>query len=204
MKRNGSRAGPCAAVRRSAGQHRGFSVSRRSRCTRTRTGDTSDKALTNGCGASTLLSIMSLSRREAKSRQAAVTFDTGVLGAALRDGCPEVDFALLLGSARDGHIPPGGDLDLAVNPKGGLTLALVGRITAVAQLLAPGCDVDVGCFNRAEPVYRFEALRGRLLFARDRGRFWDAFSLACREYESQMRDYERQARYRLERNEVAA
>jgi hypothetical protein len=47
---------------------------------------------------------------------------------------------------------------------------------------------------------RFEPLKGRLLFARDMNRFLDAYSLACREYESQMRDYERQARYRLQRH----
>jgi hypothetical protein len=35
-------------------------------------------------------------------------------------------------------------------------------------------------------------------------RFLDAFSLTCREYENQMVHYERQARYRLERGEVAA
>jgi len=59
-------------------------------------------------------------------------------------------------------------------------------------------------FDRAEPAYRFEALKGRLLFARDHERFLDAFSLACREYESQIYDYERQAGYRLKRREAAA
>lgn len=126
------------------------------------------------------------------------------MGAVLRERCPELDFVLLMGSARDGRVPPGGDLDLAVGMQGKLTMDLLDRIHEVVAPLAPGVPVDVGHFDRTEPVYRFEALKGRLLFARDQERFLDAFSLACREYESQMHDYERQARYRLERDMVAA
>jgi hypothetical protein len=132
-----------------------------------------------------------------------MVFDPAALGTSLRDGCPEISFALLLGSACSGHIPPGGDLDLAVSVVSGLSLPLVQRITGLAQGVVPGADIDIGCFDRAEPVYRFEALKGRLLFARDLDRFLDAYSLACREYESQIHDYERQARYRRQRYEVA-
>ena len=135
---------------------------------------------------------------------APVVFDPEAFGTALREGCPEVVFALLLGSARDGRVPPGGDVDLAVGLECAFTLELADRITAIAQGVVPGCEIDLGCFDGAEPVYRFEALKGRLLFARDMDRFLDAYSLTCREYESQMRDYERQARYRLQRSEVAA
>ena len=133
-----------------------------------------------------------------------VAFSPDALGAALRAECPEIGFALLMGSARDGVVPAGGDLDLAVSLNTRLSLPLVERITAIVQRVAPGVEVDIGCFDRTEPVYRFEALKGRLLFTRDQDRFLVAYSLACREYESQMRDYERQARYRLERNGEAA
>ena len=131
-------------------------------------------------------------------------FDPLAFGKELQSECPEVEFVLLMGSGRDGTIPPGGDLDLAVGMRGRLTYELRGRIARVASRLIPGVDVDVGRFDEAEPVYRFEALKGRLLFARDSERFHSAFSLACREYESQMRDYERQASYRLARKAVAA
>ena len=147
---------------------------------------------------------MSLSRREFKTATAPVSFDPRVLGERLREECPELAFALLMGSARDGVVPAGGDLDLAVSLDTTLNLPLLERITAICQRVAPDTDVDIGCFDRAEPVYRFEALKGRLLFARDQDRYLDAYSLACREYESQMFDYERQARYRLERNGVPA
>jgi hypothetical protein len=147
---------------------------------------------------------MSLSKREPRLRVSIAGFGPEALAAALREECPEVEFALLMGSSRDGQIPPGGDLDLAVCAPEGLSFDLLERMTAIARRVAPEVELDVGCFNHAEPVYRFEALKGRLLFARDMDRFLDAFSLTCREYENQMVHYERQARYRLERGEVAA
>ena len=61
---------------------------------------------------------------------------------------------------------------------------------------APGAYCDIGFLNHAEPVYRFEALRGRLLFTRNVETYLRFFSLTCREYESQLADYERQYRYR--------
>jgi len=148
---------------------------------------------------------MSLSQREGRKSVAPVDFDPDALGVALRDECPEISFVLLLGSGRDGHIPTGADLDLAVSLDSALTFDLVDRITAIAQRFAPGVEIDIGRFDKAEPVYRFETLKGRLLFARDQERYLGAFSLACREYESQMMDYRRQARYRLQRQgEVAS
>ena len=147
---------------------------------------------------------MSLSKREFNKGKLATSFDPVAVGAALHDECLEVDFAILMGSGRDGKIPPGGDLDLAVGLRGRLSFDLYQWITQVVGRVVPGIDIDLGHFDRAEPVYRFEALKGRLLFTRNQERFFSAFSLACREYESQMRDYERQANYRLERSTVAA
>ena len=66
------------------------------------------------------------------------------------------------------------------------------------RALVADADPDIGILNGAEPIYRFEALKGRLLFCRDEERYLDFFSLTCREYESQIADYERQRRYRLE------
>ncbi len=143
---------------------------------------------------------MSLSRRDHADRApTAVEFDPSRLAEAIRMGCPHVDFALLMGSARDGRVPPRGDLDLAVSVRGRLGLDSLGQIIQAAESAVPGVPVDVGCFDRAEPVYRFEALKGRLLFARDLDRYLDAFSLACREYEDRMIHYRRQRRYRVER-----
>jgi predicted nucleotidyltransferase len=128
----------------------------------------------------------------------AITFDVERLGEVLRERCPEVTFALLHGSARSGTVAPGSDVDVAVHcSRPASAQVLLGVMAAVAQVV-PGVECDVGVLNEADPVFRFEVLRGRLLFTRDREQYLDFYSLACREYESQMADYERQHRYRLE------
>ncbi len=73
-------------------------------------------------------------------------------------------------------------------------------MSAVSEIV-PGIECDIGILNNAEPVYRFEALRGKLLFARDYEAYLKFYSLTCREYESQLADYERQHRYRLAAHE---
>jgi thiamine monophosphate kinase len=64
--------------------------------------------------------------------------------------------------------------------------------------MLPEVRCDAGILNSAEPVYRFEALKGRLLFVHDRVGYAAFYSLTCREYESQMASYERQRLYRQE------
>ncbi len=103
--------------------------------------------------------------------------------------------AFLLGSARDGTVEPGSDIDIAVKLQGRATLELYDRLLEAVASVAPGPHCDVGVLG-AEPVYRFEALKGRLLFARDEESYREFFSLTCRQYEAQMHDYARQLRYR--------
>ena len=127
-----------------------------------------------------------------------ITFDVDRLAAVLRERCPAVAFALLHGSASAGVVRPGSDVDVAVYCNRPVsTQSLLGIMEATACVV-PGAECDVGVLNDAEPVFRFEALRGRLLFTRDREQYLDFYSLTCREYESQMADYERQHRYRRE------
>ncbi len=119
----------------------------------------------------------------------------------MRDRLPDVEFACLLGSAARGEVPRFGDVDVAIylNPARKPGLEVVAEVTAaVEEALGNRADADVGILNRADAVYRFEALKGRLLFACDSERWLRFFSTTCREYEHQMHDYERQRRYRLE------
>lgn len=125
-------------------------------------------------------------------------FDADKLGQMIEARCPEVCFALLHGSAKEGDVRPGGDIDIALYMDGRATLETFGQVIEIVSELAPGVKCDPGVLNGAEPVYRFEALKGRLLFYRDQERYVDFFSLTCREYESQMADYQRQHKYRLE------
>jgi len=67
-----------------------------------------------------------------------------------------------------------------------------------AESVAPGVRCDIGILNGAEPVFRFEVLKGQLLFCRDQEQWLRFYSLTCREYESRLFHYEKQHRYRLE------
>ena len=140
---------------------------------------------------------MSLSKKHLSAHRVPIVFDVAAFGQALRDECPEVVFAFLLGSSKDGRIGVGSDLDVALYVRDATSLALVGRVLEIADRFAPGAHCDPGILNEAEPVYRFEALKGRLLFTRDQETYLDFYSLTCREYEGQLHDYARQRRYRL-------
>jgi hypothetical protein len=77
-------------------------------------------------------------------------------------------------------------------------LEFYSSITEIINEIVPDVRVDIGILNRAEPVFRLEALKGTLLFTRSTEEYAAFFSRTCREYESQMVDYEKQQRYRLE------
>lgn len=124
-------------------------------------------------------------------------FDVNKLAALLKDKCPQICFALLHGSAKDGQVKCGSDIDLALLIDGKPTLQLYETVLQCVEAVAPGVQCDIGILNKAEPVYRFEALRGRLLFFRNEEQYLLFFSLTCREYESQVADYQQQQRYRL-------
>ena len=142
---------------------------------------------------------MSLSKRHLNRRQGDRTVDLDVLGRAIRGAAPEVMFAVVLGSGADGVLHPGSDLDLALfldDPA--KSFAAQTAVLRAVDALLPDVTPDIGILNRAEPVYRFEAASGKLLFARDREAWLAFFSRAARAYEYQMADYERQRKYRLE------
>ncbi len=125
-------------------------------------------------------------------------FDREQLSKAIETACPEVVFALLHGSAKDGDIQPGSDVDVALFIDGSATLELYQRAYDAIDSVTAGVEPDVGILNKAEPVYRFEAIKGHLLFCRDREKYTTFFSQTCRQYEFQMADYQRQHHYRTE------
>ena len=125
-------------------------------------------------------------------------FDIEQLAKALQEACPDVVFALLHGSAKDGSVSADSDIDIALFAADAPTLDLLQRAQQAVATVAPPAEPDIGILNRAEPVYRFEALKGTLLFCRDDDAYQEFFSRTCREYESQMASYERQRRYRGE------
>ncbi|MHC4883120.1 MAG: nucleotidyltransferase domain-containing protein [Planctomycetota bacterium] len=127
-----------------------------------------------------------------------MNMDCEKLAHAVQSACPEAVFALLHGSAKDGHVKEGSDLDIALFLKSRSTWDIYRSVYEAIQAVAGDVEPDVGILNNAEPVYCFEALKGNLLFCRDKEAYIDFFSKTCRRYEYQIADYERQHRYRLE------
>jgi hypothetical protein len=141
---------------------------------------------------------MGISRKHLAENFVPVHFDPDRLAVVLKEQLPEVDFCFLMGSAVDGVVQAYSDLDLAFYLSGASILSFYSKVSDVVRSVMSDVRVDIGILNTAEPIYRFEALKGRLLFARDEERYVSFYSRTCREYESQIVDYERQLKYRKE------
>jgi len=141
---------------------------------------------------------MGISKKHLGENSVPVHFDPGQLASVLEEQLSEVVFCFLMGSAVSGTVPAYSDLDLAFYLNEKPSYGFYGKAMDVVRSVVPDVRCDVGILNAAEPVYRFEALKGKLLFTRDEERYVTFFSRTCREYESQMFDYERQRRYRRE------
>ena len=130
----------------------------------------------------------------------AFKFDRKLLAQKISDTCPEIVFALLHGSAKDGKVKASSDIDIAIylDKKTEKPFDVCSAVYRVVSTVISSNDPDVGVLNDAEPVYRFEALKGYLLFVRDEEAYHRFFSVTCREYESQMIDYKKQKQYRNE------
>ncbi len=125
-------------------------------------------------------------KADALSMGSGIAVDLARLGSYLA-AVPQVVAATVFGSARDGWIRPGSDLDVAV---------LFDRPPAADAFLrfyADLCDqlpgvekVDLVVLNQTEPILAFEALRGRFLCKNDPDQTAAFFSLVCREYEDVM------------------
>jgi len=58
---------------------------------------------------------MGISKKYLNTHEGTVNFDPEELGGQIRNKCSEVGFCLLMGSARDGAVRAGSDLDLALS-----------------------------------------------------------------------------------------
>lgn len=81
----------------------------------------------------------------------------------------KIDAAYLLGSAASGRLRKDSDVDIALLPARGITLAAAERIDLAADIeRLVGLPVDLGILNTGNLVYAKEAIaRGKLFFERD-------------------------------------
>ncbi len=93
--------------------------------------------------------------------------------------------ASVFGSAADGTVAPGSDLDIAVlfrePPAAGE--AILRYYTSLCDAVPEVESVDFINLNRANPILAFEALRGRMCCKNDPDATAAFTSLTCREYE---------------------
>ncbi|MEW5959546.1 MAG: nucleotidyltransferase domain-containing protein [Chloroflexota bacterium] len=102
------------------------------------------------------------------------------------DAEPTLMAVWAFGSAQGGWVNPGSDIDLglllASRPTLDEQLNLLARLQAVLRFE----NIDLVILNEANPILRFEAVSGRLLFCRDRDRLAEFVSLTAREYEDEV------------------
>jgi predicted nucleotidyltransferase len=99
---------------------------------------------------------------------------------------PNVIAAWAFGSAKEGEIRPGSDLDLSVLFDKSPSLNERAELLIQLQRALNFDDVDLVVLNGASPITRFEAVSGRLIFSRDASRQAEFVSLTAREYEDEM------------------
>jgi predicted nucleotidyltransferase len=97
-----------------------------------------------------------------------------------------VQAAWVFGSAREGSIKPGSDLDIGVLFFTAPSLDERVMLREQLQKSLSFDDIDLVILNEASPITRFEAICGRQVFVRDRSRWAEFFSLTAREYEDEM------------------
>jgi predicted nucleotidyltransferase len=122
-----------------------------------------------------------------------VAIDLTALGGYLSQDA-RVIMATVFGSARNGIVKPGSDLDIGI---------LFQRALAPAEFLefySDLCDqvprverVDLVVLDADNPILAFEAISGRLLCKNDLEKTAAFFSLICREYEDVMANLDYQS-----------
>lgn len=141
---------------------------------------------------------MGLAKRHLDLNDFDQSFSVDKLARLLKSSLPEASFGLVLGSAKEGIVKAYSDIDLAFYLSEKPSLDFYNKVNEIVESIIPDVRIDIGILNNSEVIFKFESLKGRLLFKRDEETYVRFFSLTCREYESQMFDYEKQHRYRLE------
>ena len=114
----------------------------------------------------------------------------------LWEAWPEIVAVRVFGSAKEGEVRAGGDVDLAVLGERPFTLNERLQIVDQLQTQLQFDDIDLIILNEANVVLRFEAVSGRLLFCRDRQQMAAFVSLTAREYEDEMAQWRMALQFR--------
>ncbi|MBI3987167.1 MAG: nucleotidyltransferase domain-containing protein [Lentisphaerae bacterium] len=94
--------------------------------------------------------------------------------------------AWLFGSAKNGEVRDGGDVDIGVLFDAKPGLDVLASCRARLQKAMRVEDVDLVPLNGASPILRFEALCGKRVYCADENRCAEFASLTAREYEDEL------------------
>jgi predicted nucleotidyltransferase len=95
------------------------------------------------------------------------------------------------GSAQEGTVRPGSDIDVGVLFDGRPSLDELVDLRAALQEVLQYEEIDLVVLNDASPVLRFAAVSGRPVYVADRERRAGFVSLTAREYEDEMAQWRR-------------
>ena len=102
------------------------------------------------------------------------------------DSRADVLCAVVFGSAKEGIVNPGSDLDIGIyfarKPKGEDYISLLVEMADAAEFDV----IDLVDLGTADPILAFEALSGNFICKSDPAKTAELTSLVCREYEDTM------------------
>ncbi len=101
-------------------------------------------------------------------------------------GAPNIVGAWLFGSALDGEVREGADLDVAVLFDRAPTLDELAECRLRLQKALVFEEIDLVPLNGASPILAFQAVSGRRVYCGDEARCVEFVSLTAREYEDEM------------------
>ncbi|MEA1971954.1 MAG: nucleotidyltransferase domain-containing protein [Candidatus Cloacimonadota bacterium] len=106
-----------------------------------------------------------------------------------KEKVPEIEFAYIFGSATNGFVEKGSDVDISfyIVEKAKIDYNLINKILIIFEELYPQLNLDISFFNQSSVILAFEALSGKRLFVRESffENFVSFFSLTAREYEDE-------------------
>lgn len=129
-----------------------------------------------------------------------IKFSIENLSVSLKVALPEVSFAYIFGSASEGCIKNGSDLDIAVYYKDEKkpVFEQIDSTAALIEAAVPGAVCDLTILNSSGVIVSFEALKGRQLFVREEylEEYAAFYSSTCMRYEEEIWWMNRQLEYR--------
>jgi len=110
---------------------------------------------------------------------------------------PDIAFANLFGSAKEGEVKEGSDVDIAIYYTGTDSFVRFGVMEELEKVL-PGFIFDIIELQKADPILAFEALSGSQLFVRPEAihTYVAFYNLTCRLYRDRIYWMKKQLEYR--------